>query len=155
MQVFNLKVRSEIDERPDYIVEGSCDCPAVSFKKLKTLCYIGDRKIKGGNVHHISTTKQNGKTFELYHNVSKDMLHVNIIFESGKTYLCNFFLPEKINGMYTSVLYGKRGNGLNLLAKYENNFTEIYFDYEKNIYIFKKLDHDLYVEFAERKVWNC
>jgi hypothetical protein len=148
--MFNLKVRSEIVVNPDYFVEGSCDDLPVSFKKLKTLCYIGERKIKGGNVHHISTTKLNGKTFELYHNVSKDMLHVNIIFESGKHYLCNFYLPEKINGMYTSVLYGKRGNGVVLLAKYDNNFTEIYFDYEKNIYIFKKLDHDLYVEFAER-----
>jgi hypothetical protein len=56
--------------------------------------------------------------------------------------------------MYTSVLYGKRGDGIVLLSKYENNFTEIFFDYEKNIYIFKKLDLDLYVEFAERKAWK-
>jgi hypothetical protein len=152
--MLNLKVRSEITKKRNYFVEGHSDSCPVSFKKLKTLCYIGERKVKGGDVHHISTTKLNGKTYELYHNVSKDMLHVNIIFESGKAYLCNFFLPEKINGMYTSVLYGKRGDGIVLLSKYENNFTEIFFDYEKNIYIFKKLDLDLYVEFAERKAWK-
>jgi hypothetical protein len=151
--MFNIIKRSDIPEYEEYIAEGQCDDKAVSFKKLKTLCYIGERKIKGGNVHHISTTKKDNKTFELYHNVSKDMLHVNIIFESGKNYLCNFYLPEKINGMYTTVLYGKRGDGVVLLAKYENNSTEIFFDYERNIYIFKKLDHCLSIEFGERKAY--
>ena len=42
-----------------YKVEGSLDIPAISFKSLKTLCYIGDKKIKGGSVYHLSTTKIN------------------------------------------------------------------------------------------------
>jgi len=56
--MLNIVKRSDIPDFEEYIAEGQCDDKAVSFKKLKTLCYIGDRKIKGGNVHHISTTKK-------------------------------------------------------------------------------------------------
>ena len=139
-------------EKEKYIVEGASNDPAILFKKLKTLCYIGDKKIKGGDVYHISTTKTNDNTYELYHNVSKDMLHVNIVFPSGKNYLINFYLPKKINGMYTSVLYEKRGSGRQLLSKYEKNSSEIYFDYDRKIYIFHKYDsNEHYVEFGKRE----
>jgi hypothetical protein len=142
-------------ETEKYRVEGSLDIPAISFKQLKTLCYIGDKKIKGGSVYHISTTKKNDKIYELYHNVSKDMLHINIVFQSGKNYLINLFLPKKINGMYTSVLFEKKGSGTQLLSKYEKNHIEIYFDYNRKIYIYYKYDEcgDICdrIEFRKRK----
>jgi hypothetical protein len=134
------------------VKEGFSNDPAVNFKQLKTRCYIGDKMVSGGDIYHISTTKLNGNIYELYHNSSKDMLHVNIIYSSGKNYLCNFYLPDKINGLYTSVLFHKKGSGVDLLAKFEKNSTKIYFDYHRRVYIFHKYDsNEHYVEFGERK----
>ena len=153
--MFIVSSRKQTEDIEEYKVEGSSNNPPILFKQLKTLCYIGDKKVKGGNVYHISTTKINDKTYELYHNVSKDMLHVNIVFQSGKNYLINFYLPKKINGMYTSVLFEKKGYGTELLSKYEKNYTEIYFDYNRKIYIYYKYDEygNIYdkIEFAKRK----
>ena len=76
--MFIVNSRKQTEHIEKYEVEGSSNNPPILFKQLKTLCYIGDKKVKGGNVMHISTTIIDDKTFELFHNFSKDMLHVNI-----------------------------------------------------------------------------
>jgi hypothetical protein len=153
--MFIVSSRKQTEDIEEYKVEGSSNNPPILFKQLKTLCYIGDKKVKGGNVSHISTTIIGDKTFELFHNFSKDMLHVNIVFSSGKNYLINFYLPKKINGSYTDVLYCKRGVGINLLSENKTNNSKILFDYSNRIYVFVKKNNDLkisdYVEFGEKE----
>jgi hypothetical protein len=153
--MFIVNSRKQTEHIEKYKVEGSSNNPPILFKQLKTLCYIGDKKVKGGNVMHISTTIIDDKTFELFHNFSKDMLHVNIVFSSGKNYLVNFYLPKKINGLYTDILYCKRGSGVDLLSENKTNNSKILFDYSNRIYIFVKRNSDLrlteYVEFGEKK----
>lgn len=154
-KMFIVNHRKKTEEIQEYIADGLSNNPPIMFKQMKTLCYIGDKKIKGGNVIHISTSIIGNKTFELYHNFSKDMLHVNIVFSSGKNYVINFYLPKKINNSYTDVLYYKRGIGTNSLSENKINNSEILFDYTKNIYIFVKRNCDSkiseYVEFGEKK----